>query len=46
MSGWLIGLVTVIYMLVAIDFGMRGNWGMCVCFLGYCAANVGLIIAS
>ena len=46
MSTWLIGIVTFIYAGVAIDYGIRGNAGMCVVFAGYAVANIGLIYAS
>jgi len=46
MSAWLIGIVTVIYLGVAISFALEGKPGMAVAFLGYAFANVGLIWAS
>lgn len=46
MSGWLIGIVTVIYCGVAISFWFEGKPGMALTFLGYSVANVGLIWAS
>ncbi len=46
MSGWLIGVVTVIYVGVAISFWAEGKPGMALTFLGYSVANIGLIWAS
>lgn len=46
MSGGLLALVTVVYVLVALDFFIKGNFGMCVCFAGYALANIGIIIAT
>ena len=46
MSAWLIGLVTVIYLAIAVSFLLKGNPGMCLCFVGYCVANVGIIWAT
>lgn len=46
MSGWLIGIVTVIYIGVAISFWAEAKPGMALTFLGYAVANLGLIWAS
>jgi hypothetical protein len=46
MSGWLIGIVTVIYVGVAVSFVLEGKPGMALTFLGYSVANVGIIWAS
>lgn len=46
MSGWLIGLVTIIYVGVAISFWKEGNPGMAITFAGYSVANIGLILAA
>jgi hypothetical protein len=46
MSGWLIGVVTVIYLGVAISFIFEGKPGMALTFLGYSVANIGLIWAA
>jgi hypothetical protein len=45
-SGWLIGIVTVIYLGVTISFLYEGKPGMAVAFFGYALANLGLIWAS
>lgn len=45
MSIPLIGLVTAIYMIVAVSLWMDGNIGMSVCFAGYSLANAGLIFS-
>ena len=46
MSGWLIGLVTLIYLGVAAAYYSEDNTGMCICFVGYAIANVGIILAT
>lgn len=46
MSGWLIGLVTLIYVGVSISFWREGNSGMALTFAGYSVANIGLILAA
>jgi hypothetical protein len=46
MSGWLIGIVTLIYVGVAVSFVLEGKPGMALTFLGYSVANVGIIWAS
>lgn len=45
MSAALIGLVTVIYLGVAVSEFANGRHGMGLCFIGYTVANVGLIMA-
>ena len=45
MSGFLIGVVTVIYAGTAVSLWIENNKGMALCFLGYCVANVGLILS-
>ena len=42
MSGWLIALTGLIYAGVAIEQGLKGNMPMCLTYLGYAFANVGL----
>ena len=43
MGPWLVLFVGVIYLIVALDFGIRsGNWWMASVYLGYAFANVGL----
>jgi hypothetical protein len=46
MSAWLIGVVTVIYVLVALSFLREENTAMAIVFGGYALANIGLIIAT
>lgn len=46
MSAPLLWIVSAIYFGVAIDFGYRDNPGMCIAFLAYAVANIGLIVAS
>ncbi len=46
MSIWLIGIVTIIYLGVAISYWLEGNKGLCITFVSYAGANIGLIIAS
>ena len=42
MSGWLIALTGLIYAGVAVEQGLKGNTPMCLTYLGYAFANVGL----
>ena len=44
MSAWLIGVVTAIYLGVAMSFWLEHRPWMAVTFVGYAAANVGLIM--
>lgn len=46
MSGHLIALTGLIYLYVAAEQGCRGNAGMCVAYLGYAFANVGLYLMA
>ena len=46
MSNTLIAVVTIIYVLVALSFYLDGKTGMAITFLGYSAANIGLIMAN
>lgn len=46
MSASLIGIVTVIYLAVAVSFFLENKPGMALTFLGYSFANIGLIWAS
>lgn len=46
MSAWLIGIVTLIYLGVAVSFFLEHKPGMALTFLGYSFANIGLIWAS
>lgn len=42
MSGWLIALTGLIYAGVAVEQGLKDNIPMCLTYLGYAFANVGL----
>ena len=42
MSGWLIALTGLIYAGVEVEQGLKGNTPMCLTYLGYAFANVGL----
>ena len=46
MAAWLIAGVGVVYLIVAVDLLIRGNWGLGIAFLGYCLGNVGLYLAA
>jgi hypothetical protein len=43
MSGWLIGVVGIIYLGVAIDQFIKGNTGMGIVWFGYALANAGFV---
>ena len=45
MAGWLIVLVAIIYLGVAIDLGLKGNWPMCLVFACYALGNIGLYLS-
>lgn len=45
MSASLIGIVTVIYLGVALSLYLEGKSGMSLCFLGYALANIGMIMS-
>lgn len=46
MSGWLIGLTTLIYFCVSIEQFYKGNTGMGIAYAGYTFANVGLFMLA
>ena len=46
MASWLIAGVGVVYLIVAVDLLVRGNWGLGIAFLGYCLGNVGLYMEA
>ena len=46
MASWLIAGVGIVYLIVAVDLFIRGNWGLGIAFLGYAFANVGLYIGA
>lgn len=45
MSIWLLAIVTAIYLGVAYNEFMIGNWPMTIVFVAYAVANIGLILA-
>jgi hypothetical protein len=42
MSGWLLAVVGLIYTVVAVDQGIKGNMGMAIAYAGYAFSNIGL----
>lgn len=47
MSGWLIALVGVIYLIVAIDLLLvKKDVGLSIAFLGYTIGNIGLYMKA
>jgi len=46
MSGWLLGVVGLIYLGVASDYWCRGETGMALAFLFYACSNCGFILAG
>jgi hypothetical protein len=46
MNEILLGIVSVIYLFVAINYFRAGNIGLGICFVAYAAANVGIYIAG
>ena len=46
MSTWLIGIIGVVYFMVAIDQFIKGGVGTGIMFLGYALGNVGLVIVA
>ena len=42
MSGWLLAVTGLIYAIVAIDQGYKGNTGMAIAYAGYAFSNIGL----
>ena len=46
MASWLIAGIGIVYLIVAVDLLVRGNWGLGIAFLGYSLGNVGLYIAA
>lgn len=46
MNAWLIGAIGIVYLIVAINFIMKGQVGMGISFLGYALGNVGLVIVT
>jgi hypothetical protein len=46
MAAWLIAGIGIVYLVVAVDLFVRGNWGLGIAFLGYAFANVGLYMSA
>ena len=46
MSSWLIILTGLIYAYIAIEQGFKGNLPMCICYICYAGANVGLYMMA
>ena len=46
MSAWLIGGIAVIYLLVAVNFLLKQQYGMALTFLGFCLGNLGLALEA
>lgn len=44
MSGWLLGVIAVLYLGTAISYAWQRNGGMALVFFAYAVANVGLIL--
>lgn len=46
MSAPLIAFVGLVYLAVAFDSALRGNWGLCIAFSGYSFSNIGLAMLA
>ena len=46
MSAWLIGVVGIVYTVVAVDLLMKGSTGLGIAFVGYALGNVGLYMEA
>lgn len=46
MSAWLIGIIGVVYAIVAGDLLLKGNTGLGIAFIGYAIGNVGLTLEA
>jgi len=46
MSSWLILLTGLIYLYIAIEQGVKGNYGMLIAYAGYAFSNVGLYMLA
>ena len=46
MAAWLIWSVAIVYLIVAVDLFVRGDWGMGLAFVGYFIGNCGLGFAA
>jgi hypothetical protein len=45
-STWSIAACSFLYLLAAVDFFRAKNYGLCLAFLAYAVANLGLIWAA
>ena len=45
MNAWLLGLVAIVYSLVALNFALQGQYGMSLAFFAYALANIGFMFA-
>jgi hypothetical protein len=46
MSTWLIGVIGVVYFVVAVDQFIKGGVGQGIMFLGYALGNVGIMMVA
>jgi hypothetical protein len=46
MSAWLIIVTGLIYAYIAFEQGVKGNFGMAICYTGYALGNVGLYLMA
>lgn len=46
MSAWLIILTGFIYVLVALEQGLKGNYPLCIMYVGYSWANIGAYLLA
>lgn len=46
MSAYLIAVIGVVYLVVAVDLLLKGQFGLGIAFIGYSLGNVGLYIAA
>lgn len=46
MSSILILIVAVLYLVTAVDLGLKGQYGMSLAFLAYSISNIGLFLAT
>jgi hypothetical protein len=46
MSTWLIGIIGLVYFVVAVDQFIKGGVGTGIMFLGYALGNVGLVMVA
>lgn len=46
MSAWLIGLIGIVYAIVAVDLLVKGQTGLGIAFIGYVIGNIGLAMEA